>query len=103
MVNGRHDNAVLRQKSSTKQLGLDIESVAEGDEYGRKKTKNFRGLASELMQLSTGGQNSKSSRVSQQTFKPMSEKSKQSSCHKFEFPQSKKILENRPNAVYLES
>jgi hypothetical protein len=34
------------------------------DEYGRK-IKNFRGLASELMQLSTGGQNSKSSRVSQ--------------------------------------
>ncbi len=102
MVNGRHDNVMIRQKSSTKQLGLDIESAGEGDEYGRK-TKNFRGLASELMQLSTGGQNSKSSRVSQQTFKPMSDKSKQSSCHKFEFPQSKKILENRPNAVYLES
>jgi hypothetical protein len=35
-------------------LGIEIEKIAVDEDYG-KKTKNFRGLASELMQLSTGG------------------------------------------------
>jgi hypothetical protein len=58
--------------NSSQHIGLDLnEAININDhETGRIMKKNFRGLASELMQLSTGGQNSKSSRVSQQTFKP---------------------------------